>query len=80
MERPTQLPPETFFHGWYSQKCSEQYGTVIYLDENNNEVHVIEVTNQIEPYSKWDDLKYVGLVKEGTWKPGIPHPSGWMRE
>jgi hypothetical protein len=72
---PTQFPPETFLHGWFSQESSEKHGTGIYLDENNNEVHVSEVTKKIEPCSTWNDLKYVGLVKDGTHKPGLPDPS-----
>ncbi len=62
-------------HGWYSQKQYENKKTIVlkvnskpcekifYLDKNENEVEVTEVTSEKKYTSNYDDVKYMGELK-----------------
>tara|TARA_X000000950_G_scaffold109324_1_gene137805 strand:+ start:517 stop:753 length:237 start_codon:yes stop_codon:yes gene_type:complete len=62
-------------HGWYSQKQYEHKKKIVlkinnkpcekvfYLDKNENEVEVTEVTSEKKYTSNFDDVKYMGELK-----------------
>ena len=62
-------------HGWFSEKqkkaridLSERQSSdakpIIYLNEKNEEIEVTEVTRTKEYSSKFDDVIYLGILKE----------------
>ena len=62
-------------HGWFSEKqkkaCidlrerqSSDARPIIYLNEKNEKIEVTEVTRTKEYSSKFDDVIYLGILKE----------------
>tara|TARA_A100001015_G_scaffold321624_1_gene453515 strand:- start:2018 stop:2257 length:240 start_codon:yes stop_codon:yes gene_type:complete len=62
-------------HGWYSEKQLEiliqstdnkrtNRPYIYYLDQNNKIVQVTEVTYSSDNTSKFDDVKYVGVLSK----------------
>ena len=55
------MPVQKF--GWFSQKSSTLYGTVIYTDADGKEVECTEVSDSPDlPLSLWEDLQPKGPV------------------
>jgi hypothetical protein len=48
--------------GWYSEEADERIGHCLYLNTNNEEVKVTEVTDDETSTSEWDDKINVGEV------------------
>ena len=64
-QKHQKLKKEPRLHAWFSQKAKEYYGgkSLIYFDENNNEIEVTIVGNKgLESFYGWKDVKYVGIV------------------
>lgn len=55
---------EKTLYGWFSQRACDLYGYTVYLDDYGREVILTEVTETMTPNSKWEDLKYEGIVVE----------------
>lgn len=51
-------------YGWYSSKCANSIGYVVYTTPENQEVRVTNVTRIPEDNSKWDDTIFRGEVLE----------------
>ena len=62
-------------HGWFSEKQrktridirerqSSDARPIIYLNEKNEKIEVTEVTRTKEYSSKFDDVIYLGILKE----------------
>ncbi len=65
---PTENAPDGLLHGWYSKQQEFLVGSILYekADQTDqNKIQVSEVSK--EPKKKqetFDDMRYVGLVKE----------------
>ena len=51
------------FHGWFSQKYrSHVCHSVIYFNENGEEIEVTEISTSACPAMRFDDLEYKGVM------------------
>lgn len=51
-------------NGWFSEERSLNNGWAVYLDTNDNEVNIVEVSIKPTPMSIWKDLEFVGVVEK----------------
>lgn len=66
---------EKLKHGWYSEKQAAIAGTHVYSTDTC-EVHVSTISQSAtDSGSKFDDIKYVGIVKYWL-REGIPRGMG----
>ena len=51
------------YHGWFSQKyISQSKRSIIYFNENGEEIEVTEVSTSARPAVRFDDLEYKGVM------------------
>lgn len=72
-------------YGWFSEEQARNFGSLLYLDKDGNEVEVSCVSEKENAYAHINDIRFVTMVQEGKYRrssrlPLVPlhiyYPSG----